>query len=129
MVILAPVDDSEKAEDVLKEAAALARAFDERVHVLHVLSRSDFVDLERTNVNQTGNVLNINEVKETAKEIAEAAASLDIDAETVGVMGNPKDEILQYATENNVRYIVLGPRKRSPAGKAIFRKYHPIRTP
>lgn len=121
MVILAPVDNSEKAENVLKEAAALARAFDEQVHVLHVLSRSDFVDLERTNVNQTGNVLDINEVKETAKEIAEvAAASLDIDGETVGVMGNPKDEILQYATENNVRYIVLGPRKRSPAGKAIF---------
>lgn len=121
MVILAPVDGSEKAKDVLNEAAALARAFDEQVHVLHVLSRSDFVDLERTNVNKTGNVLDINEVKETAKEIAEeAAASLSSDTKTVGTMGEPKNEILRYATENDARYIVLGPRKRSPAGKAIF---------
>ena len=121
MIILAPVDRSKKGKHVLREAAALAEAFDAELHALHVLRRSDFVDLERTSVKETGKAIDIDEVKRTATEIAEeAAAGLDIEATFVGRMGDPTDVILNYAEENDARYIVLGPRKRSPTGKAIF---------
>ena len=121
MIILAPVDRSEKGKHVLQEASALAEAFDAELHALHVLRRSDFVDLERTSVKETGKAADIDEVKQTAKEIAEeAAADIDIEATFVGRMGDPTDVILKYAEDNDARYIVLGPRKRSPTGKAIF---------
>ncbi len=121
MIILAPVDRSNKGKQVLQEAAALAEAFDAELHALHVLRRSDFVDLERTSVKETGKATDIDEVKRTATEIAkEAAADLDIEATFVGRMGDPTDVILKYAEDNDARYIVLGPRKRSPTGKAIF---------
>lgn len=120
-MILAPVDRSAKSTDILTEAAILAEAFDDEVHVLHVLSRSEFVELERTSVDETGGGLSIDSVKEVARETAQdAIESADIEAKSVGRMGDPKDVILQYAADNGARYIVVGTRKRSPTGKALF---------
>ena len=36
------------------------------------------------------------------------------------MMGDPADEIVYYAEQVGARYIVVGPRKRSAAGKALF---------
>lgn len=120
-MILATVDREASSDMTLKEAAALADAFDDEVHVLHVLTRSDFVDLEWTSVDETGGSLSIDEVKSVAKEIAqEAIDEAGIEAESVGRMGDPKDAILKYASDNDARYIVVGTRKRSPTGKALF---------
>lgn len=120
-MILATVDRAAPSKDILKEAATLADAFGDEVHVLHVLSRSDFVDLERTSVDKTGGSLSIEEVKAVAAEIArEAIDEAGIEAEAVGRMGDPTDAILNYAADNDTRYILVGTRKRSPTGKALF---------
>lgn len=38
----------------------------------------------------------------------------------VGLVGYPENEILHYATEQDAEHIVIGGRKRSPIGKALF---------
>lgn len=121
MVIVAPVDRSDRANDVIREAGVLAEAFDDAVHVVHVLTRSEFVELERTNVEDTGKPLDIDAVKAVAEDLAEEAAEgLDLPYESVGLMGDPANTIVDYAADESARYVVLSPRKRSPTGKALF---------
>ncbi|WP_436348511.1 universal stress protein [Natronorubrum sp. FCH18a] len=121
MSILAAVDRSDRSTYVVREAAKLARAFDTEIHVLHVLSTSEFVGLERTTVETENEALEVDEVRELAAEIAdEAASDLDQPYTAVGLVGDASSEIRRYATEQDADYIVLSPRKRSPTGKAIF---------
>lgn len=121
MVIIAAVDRSDRAPDVTQQAEALAEAFDDTIHVVHVLTELKFVQLERTNLDRTGEVLDMDEVRSVAAEIAEEAASqLTVSAQSVGLVGDPADQIVEYASEHDARYIVVSGRKRSPAGKAIF---------
>ena len=121
MTIVAAVDESDRAPAVAREAASLAVAFDEPLHVVNVLTRSEFVSLMRTSVESTGQAVDMDEIRSVAAEIAdEAAANLDTAYEPVGMMGDPADTVIEYAEEQNARYIVIGPRKRSPTGKALF---------
>jgi nucleotide-binding universal stress UspA family protein len=121
MVIVAAVDRSARASAVLKEAATLAEAFDESLDVVHVLSREEFVSLERTNVSETGEAVPVEGVIETAESIAsEAITNTSVEANPIGLVGDPADEIVEYAHEQEARYVVVAGRKRSPVGKALF---------
>lgn len=121
MPIVAAVDRSDRASAVVREAVELGEAFGEEVVVVHVLSRDEFVSLERTNVNETGEALPVEQVRETAESIAgEAIAEANVAASAVGLMGDPADEVVGYAHDQDARYIVVAGRKRSPVGKALF---------
>ncbi|MFC7009809.1 universal stress protein [Halalkalicoccus salilacus] len=121
MVILAAIDRSDRSERVLEEAESLAKAYNNELHVVHVLSIGTFVDLEQTNVESKKEVLNMNEVREVATSIAEEIyTNLKYPHEVIGMVGDVEDEIIRYAGEYDVSHIVLGPRKRSPTGKVLF---------
>lgn len=121
MVIVAAVDRSARANAVAREAATLAEAFDESLDVVHVLSREEFVSLERTNVSETGEAVPVEGVIETAESIAsEAITNTSVEANPIGLVGDPADEIVEYAHEQEARYVVVAGRKRSPVGKALF---------
>lgn len=121
MTIVIPVDSGENIDFILDEGRELAEAFNEELHVVHVLNRESYYDLNRTSVeNQHTTVMN-EEIEETAAEIAkEAVGSAGSDVTPVGRMGKPAEEIVQYAREQDARYIVVGSRKRTPIGKAVF---------
>lgn len=120
MVIVAAVDTSERARVVLDEAESVARAFEEEIHVVHVLSRSAFVELGSTRA-EAGDPVDMEEVRAVARDIAaDAAADLDVPAKPVGLMGSRGDRVVEYADEHDARYIVVSGRKRSPAGKVFF---------
>lgn len=121
MPIVAAVDRNEKATAIVEEAARLGEAFDERVEVVHVLTRDEFVSLERTQVSETGETVPVERVIEMAGEVAaEAIRDAGVEAEAVGLMGDPADEIVEYANEHGASYLVLAGRNRSPVGKALF---------
>ncbi len=121
MVIVAAVDRSERATAVVREAAALGEAFDEPVEVVHVLTREEFVSLERTTVSETGEAVPVEGVVDVAESIAgDAIAEANVAANAAGLMGDPADEAVEYAHEHDARYIVVAGRKRSPVGKALF---------
>lgn len=120
MVIVAAIDRSNRQDSVIEEARALATAFDDEVHVIHVLTRSDFVELGRTSVEEN-DPLDMDRVRKIASEIAsDAAADLDISFESVGLVGDPSSRITEYSDKQDARYIVISGRKRSPAGKVLF---------
>ncbi|RQH02588.1 universal stress protein [Natrarchaeobius oligotrophus] len=120
MVIVAAVDRSDRATDVCEQAEILAQAFDDRVHVVHVLTRSDFFDLGRTSA-EAEESISMDDVRGVAADVAaEAAANVDVEWEAVGLVGDPADRVVDYADEHDARYVVVAGRKRSPAGKMIF---------
>lgn len=121
MVVVAAVDRSDRAENVIAEAEQLAKAFDDDVHVVHVLTTTKFINLSRTEA-QKGNSIDMEKVRTVAADIAAEAVSdpLDVPCEFVGLVGDPTDEIVHYANEHQARYIVVGTRKRSATGKALF---------
>lgn len=123
MPIIAAVDTDGHSETVLREAAKLTDAFEQELHVVHVLSRSEFVSLERTSVEDTGEGIDPTEIRRIAEEtVVELVEDADVEVEytPVGLMGDAADEIIRYAREHDAEYVVLSSRKRSPVGKALF---------
>ncbi|NHN48061.1 universal stress protein [Halostella sp. JP-L12] len=121
MCIVVPVSRSNSADSSLEEGYRLAEKFDEELHVLHVLSRNDFHELNQTSVERKHISVQMEEIERTAAEIAsEIADHVPIDVTAVGRVGDPADKIVQYGREQNTRYIVMGAKKRSPVGKTIF---------
>lgn len=115
MPIVAAVENAERDRQVMAEGAALADAFNEELHVIHVLDRED---LEKSRMSDsTDSRPSMNVAQDTAAEIA----SLETDEYTpVGRIGTPTTEIQNYTEEVEARYLVIGGRKRSPIGKAMF---------
>jgi nucleotide-binding universal stress UspA family protein len=121
MPIVAAVDRSERGEEIVEEAHELATAFGEELHVIHVLSQSEFVELERTSVEGSGQAIEMEDIRGIAREIAEESAEAITDDYTAtGLVGDAADEIIRYSSENDARYIVISGRRRSPVGKALF---------
>lgn len=112
MAIVAAVDNTSEDQRVVSEAAELANAFDDELHVLHVRDRKAIEDNAANDGRPASTV---------AEDIAADAASAVTDEFTaVGRVGRPVAEIEQYVESTDARYLVLGGRKRSPIGKALF---------
>jgi nucleotide-binding universal stress UspA family protein len=103
MSILAAVDDAESS-DVVQRGYELAQAFGEELIVLNVQPET--------------------EDPATAEDIATNAIRLALDdpenVTAAGALGDPAPRILNEAEERGTSYIVLGPRKQTPIGKALM---------
>lgn len=122
MVVIAAVDRQEIESAIVREGQKLAEAFEEPLHIVHVLNQSEFQELERTNLDETGQTIEIEAIREMAEKIADELASNAIatDYTTVGLIRGPAEEVLKYASRENTSYIVIGGRKRSKVGKVLF---------
>lgn len=116
MAIVVAVKNSDQTQ-LVEEGEALARAFDEPLHVLSVISTGD-------DAPDMGGVTE--ESEDRMREIAvdragSAAEGVTDDFEPAGRIGkNRVTAILRYVEDIDARYLVVGGRKRSPTGKAIF---------
>lgn len=142
MAILAAVDGERENDRVVSVGADLAAAADDELHVLHVMSQTQFDEIQAsTDQGSIGFVVgeaNITSVDtgddaeeyylDDATDDAAAIAEHVVDgtlesAENVtasGRVGDPAEEILEEARRIDARYVVIGGRKRSPVGKAVF---------
>jgi len=121
-MIVVAADRSDHAGEVVEEAAALGEMAGESLHVVHVLTRGEFLDIQRASTEDTGKPVEIDRVRALAKEQAQRAidgAGIE-NAEPVGLMGEPGEAVAEYAEEHDARYVVAGYRRRSPAGKVVF---------
>lgn len=123
MVIVAAVDESKQAAAVLAEADTLARRFEDVVHVLHVMKRSEAIRAEEDSVGHGDDGVPVRELRERAAGGAEELigdGSFGVEMHPVGRIGDPADEIVDYADEQDARYIVVSPQQRSQTGKILF---------
>ncbi|MFA1610666.1 universal stress protein [Halobellus rubicundus] len=123
MVIVAAVDSGGQAQAVLSEADTLARQFDEPIHVLHVMTRSEAIQEEEDSYTHTDEAVSVDTLRDRAASVAsdlieEHAPSAETEA--IGRIGDPADEIVAYADDVEARYIVVSPQQRSQTGKILF---------
>jgi nucleotide-binding universal stress UspA family protein len=147
MVVLAAVDGETVPDPVVSQAYDLATTYSEEFVVVHVMpndkyerqkaaAESDSTDSFPVEEAMAPGVSYIDELKseteiygvDRAAEDAETVARTvlektlgEYDAVSVeGRVGSPSDEILAMADRLDARYLVIGSRKRSPVGKAVF---------
>ncbi|WP_222914454.1 universal stress protein [Natrinema sp. SYSU A 869] len=122
MVIVAAVDRSERAPDVLDQAATLTEQFGDNLHVVHVMTRSEAVDAETASISKD-DAVEITELRAVAASVVTdllKAHPVTVETTETGLIGDPADEIIEYAEDHDARYIVIGPRRRSQTGKILF---------
>lgn len=122
MVIIAAVDRSERAPAVLDQAATLADQFGEPLHLIHVMTRSEAIDAETTGISKDEGV-EISELRAVAAGVVTDLLEdhpVSVETTEIGRIGDPADEIIEYAEDHDARYIVVGPRRRSQTGKMLF---------
>ncbi len=121
MPIIAAVDRTETQGSIVEEARELATAFDEELHVVHVISQKELREIEQRTVEETGQSVPLEEIREFAQKAATEAATDHAETYTpVGLVGEASDELVKYADTEDARFVVIGGRRRSPIGKAIF---------
>lgn len=121
MTVVIGVDRSEDPTRTLEEGNRLAVQFETDVDVVHVLDRSEFLDLQRTNVSDSGTPVPMDEIRSVAADIAREAAAETLDEfEAVGLVGDAAVELLRWSEEREALYVVIGVRHRSAVGKVLF---------
>lgn len=127
MVILAAVGESDDQDRIIEVAYDLAKTYEDELRVLHVIPENDaddHFDSIRA-VDEFKNIsfsVEIDRAEHIAETFIDRALETD-SAENVSAMGrigNAADEILSVAETLDPRFLVIGGRKRSAVGKAIF---------
>lgn len=127
MTILAAVGEKHRSHDLVRTAYQLAEAYDDDLVVLHVIPQDEaeahFEELrtipEFENMTLSAEVGRAEEVARTI--LRDALEDYDRDRVSPdGRVGDPTEAILEAAAELDARYVVVGGRKRSPTGKALF---------
>lgn len=121
MTVVVGIDPEDESAHVLEAANHLASRLDTDLEVVYVLGQSEFMDLQRTSVSETADGVDPDEVRAVATEMVREAAEDVLDEfEAVGLVGDAASELLNRADDRDAEYVVVGVRKRSPVGKAVF---------
>lgn len=126
MTIFAAIDEEEGSR-VITVAHDLAMAYDEPLVVLHVVPTEQFESYKGSvkDIHEFRNA-SITQEMDSAARFARHAVTETLDGfddERVSVrgrVGTPAEEILSEAKDVDPRYLVIGGRRRSPTGKALF---------
>ena len=100
--ILVPVDGSEYADQAAYKAAELAKGFGGQVTVLNVAQPFTMLLGFKTADDLKA------DAEGTAKKTADKLNSAGVNADAVGVVGDPADEIVKLAGEGKYDLIVMG---------------------
>lgn len=127
MTILVAVDEKPGSDRVVEVGAELAAAFDEPMTVLHVIPEDEAREhFETLRTIPEFEDISIAREDERATEIADrivgtaGGAADGVEVTPLGKIGDPVDLILEQSEAVDARYVVVGGRRRSPVGKAIF---------
>ena len=142
MTILAAVDGDQSEDRVVEVGKDLADAYGDDLLVLHIMPQRDFQNI-RENAGESRHIVQgpggfnyqsaasgsaehyemddaMDDAESVAREVAESTLGSLAGVSTKGLVGEPVEQILGEADREDARYIVLGGRKRTAVGKAIF---------
>ncbi|ELY99611.1 MULTISPECIES: universal stress protein [Natrialba] len=127
MSILAAVDATSEHDSVVEIGYDLASAYETELSVLHVVSQEAF-ESRKAAVERVSDVQGYSKPQRADaaanvanKVVVETLENSDRETiSTVGRVGEPVPSILDVAADIDAEYIVIGGRKRSPTGKALF---------
>ncbi len=111
MKILVGYEKSAVAEEALALAKKHAKAFNAKVYLLTSLTRSHELQLE-----------DIQKSERELKNLRTQFTKEGIACETHAIVSavTPGEDLVQFATDNEIDEIVIGVRRRSKVGKLLF---------
>lgn len=127
MTVLAAIGEEEQESRVVSVAYDLARAHGDDLVVLHVIPTEEFQEYKES-LERFDDFADYSVTQEEgkaarfARDVVEGTLG-EFDPGTVsteGRVGEPVEEVLGAIGELDARYAVIGGRRRSPAGKAVF---------
>jgi nucleotide-binding universal stress UspA family protein len=126
MTIVAAIDGRKQTDPVVSVGADLAEAYGEELVVLHVVPEDEFEAHRReiTRLDRSADY-SFTQEEQSAERLVddvvdETLGAHEASVTSVGRVGSPTEEILSLARERDARYLVIGGKKRSPVGKAVF---------
>lgn len=127
MSIVAAVDGTELDDPTVATGYDLAEAYGETLYLLHVVPEEEFeAHLDEIQELDHGADYSLTQEENSARRLARDVLEGSLTGydpevvEPVGRVGEPTEEILSVAAELDARYVVVGGRRRSPVGKALF---------
>lgn len=111
MAIVVALDDSERAKRIVDFAIEEAKLRDEKLLLVHSLFGGDKTSKEEI---ERGEKL----LEEASKQIEKIGVECEKHLLVRGM--EPGDDIVEFAKEVNASLVVVGVRKRRPAGKLLF---------
>lgn len=125
MAILVVVDDSGAVEETVRVAADLARTYGDELVALGVVPTTEFLREQqgKTSLDDV-DVEPIERYESEAADRARAAVERHLDEPTTvtgaGRVADPAEGIVEAGRDVDARFVVIGARRKSPVGKAIF---------
>lgn len=127
MTIVAAIGEKQSESQVVSVAYDLASAYGDELVVLHVIPTEEF-EAHKETIQSLPEFSDYSFTQEetNAAKFADRVVELtldEFDAEVItpaGRVGTPVDEILDATESYDARYLVIGGKRRSPAGKALF---------
>lgn len=121
MAILAAVDGDDEPDRVVTVGEELAAAYGDELVVVHVLSQEEF---EKRDDVRTGERYTVEDGQNDAEAVVKAVVKASTDrpgpVTTRGLVGDVVEELLGESERVEAKYLVIGGRKRTPVGKALF---------
>jgi len=117
-------EDEKRTEQLAKEAIAIAEPSGAAVVLTHVFTDDEFDGVRsRLGVDDASEGSTPNAVAKrhtTTRELSKALDAASVDHSVRGGVGNHADEVVAAAEAVEADRVVVGGRRRSPAGKAMF---------
>lgn len=122
---LAVVRGSDADRRLLSEAGTLAAGTGAELVVLNVIEADEYESEVQRHASQNREARSLEEVTEEARQTADTVAAdalrdVDIEYETVGLVGDLPDDILTEAERRECDHVFVVGRRRSPTGKVLF---------
>ncbi|QSG12624.1 Nucleotide-binding protein, UspA family [Halapricum desulfuricans] len=115
-------DDNDRAEELAEAVVEIGKPADAEVVIGHVFTESEFRRAaERLDFDD--DLADPNEVAkrhQTVRTMTELLDEAGVDYTIRGEVGEHAEEIVELATKVEADRVVVGGRKRSPTGKAVF---------
>lgn len=120
--ILVPTDGSDPAKPAIEMALDLAETHNAVLHVLYIVDQPSTVSGMGEGFSGLDDLLNTLEKRgqEATKAVVEQAKERSIETTTAVRRGNPHDDILSYAEDNDIDVIVMGTHGRTGVKRALL---------
>ncbi|ADB61936.1 UspA domain protein [Haloterrigena turkmenica DSM 5511] len=116
--------DAERTEELAETVVEVAKPADATVVLAHVFTKSEYDDvLSRLEFDQDQTEIDPADVARRHSTIRDLQKILDehgVDYEIRGAVGEHGPAIVDLATSTDADRVVVGGRRRSPTGKAVF---------
>lgn len=118
--VLLPVNGTEESETAVPHAFRIAQDRGATVHVLCAYSRGGRYGSLSVEAAEHREESLQERAERIVADVAERASAEGIEAVTATNEGDPTENILDYIENEDIDLVVMGGRKRSPAGKFLF---------